>query len=55
MLKRLLGGCCQNQQDDKRVERKIGELFGNTQAPGKAEIYWELKKPFTKDRLAIYL
>ncbi|MDF5728978.1 MAG: hypothetical protein PUP92_13380 [Rhizonema sp. PD38] len=40
--KRLLGGCCHNQQDDKRVERKIGELFGNTQALGKVEIYWEL-------------
>jgi len=46
--KRLLGGCCQNQQDDKRVERKIGELFGNTQAPGKVEIYWELRNPLPK-------
>lgn len=43
--KRLLGGCCQNQQDNQRVERKIGELFGNTQAPGKVEIYWELRNP----------
>jgi CRISPR-associated protein Cmr6 len=41
--KRLLGGCCKNQQDDKQVEKKIGELFGNTKAPGKVEIYWELK------------
>lgn len=43
--KRLLGGSCQNQQDEKRVEIKIGELFGNTQAPGKVEIYWELRNP----------
>ncbi|MDZ8258506.1 RAMP superfamily CRISPR-associated protein [Nostoc sp. ChiQUE01b] len=43
--KRLLGGCCQNQQDNQRVEKKIGELFGNTQAPGKVEIYWELRNP----------
>jgi CRISPR-associated protein Cmr6 len=43
--KRLLGGCCQNQQDEKQVEIKIGELFGNTQAPGKVEIYWELRNP----------
>lgn len=46
--KRLLGGCCQKQQDDKQVERKIGELFGNTQAPGKVEIYWELCNPLPK-------
>ncbi len=43
--KRLLGGCCQNQEDEKEVEKKVGELFGNTRSPGQVEIYWELRNP----------
>ncbi|NJN04878.1 MAG: hypothetical protein HC816_21740 [Leptolyngbyaceae cyanobacterium RM1_1_2] len=37
---RLLAGVC---NDTGTVNRKVDELFGSTKAPGKVELYWELK------------